>query len=77
MAIKCVELDVKRLLCPMPVIRLQQQIEKLTVGDTVKVIATDKGVKHDIPAWCRVHKHQILSMDEVDKEIVIMVEKTN
>ena len=69
------ELDVKRLLCPMPVIRLQEKIVTLDVGDKIKIIATDKGVKHDIPAWCRVHKHKILSMDEVDKEIVIIVEK--
>ena len=69
------ELDVKRLLCPMPVIRLQEKIATLNVGDKIKIIATDKGVKHDIPAWCRVHKHKILSMDEVDKEIVIIVEK--
>jgi tRNA 2-thiouridine synthesizing protein A len=70
-----ITLDVKRLLCPMPVIRLQEQIEKLKVGDRVTMTATDKGVKHDIPAWCRVHQHKVLSIEETDKEIIIVVEK--
>lgn len=70
-----VELDVKRLLCPMPVIRLQQKIDEVVIGDTIKIIATDKGVKYDIPAWCRVHGHQILSMEDIDKEVVIVVKK--
>jgi tRNA 2-thiouridine synthesizing protein A len=70
-----IKLDVKRLLCPMPVIRLQEQIGKLKIGDKVTITATDKGVKHDIPAWCRVHKHKVLSIEEADKEIVIVVEK--
>jgi tRNA 2-thiouridine synthesizing protein A len=50
-------LDVKRLLCPMPVIRLGEMIEKIDIGDTIQIIATDPGVLHDIPAWCKVHGH--------------------
>jgi hypothetical protein len=34
-------LDVKRLLCPMPVIRLGEMIEKIEIGDTIQIIATD------------------------------------
>jgi hypothetical protein len=37
-------LDVKRLLCPMPVIRLGEMIEKIEIGDTIQIIATDPGV---------------------------------
>jgi tRNA 2-thiouridine synthesizing protein A len=40
-------LDVKRLLCPMPVIRLGEMIEKIEIGDTIQIIATDPGVLHD------------------------------
>jgi tRNA 2-thiouridine synthesizing protein A len=36
-------LDVKRLLCPMPVIRLGEMIEKIEIGDTIQIIATDPG----------------------------------
>jgi TusA-related sulfurtransferase len=33
----------------MPVIRLGEMIEKIEIGDTIQIIATDPGVLHDIP----------------------------
>jgi tRNA 2-thiouridine synthesizing protein A len=36
-----INLDTKRLLCPMPVIRLGEAIEKIEAGDTIQVTATD------------------------------------
>lgn len=54
-------LDARNLLCPMPVIRTQQMVATLARGDTLEVHATDPGVLHDIPAWCRVHRHDVLS----------------
>lgn len=68
------ELDTKGLLCPMPVIKTQNMIHSLTPGDTLHVIATDPGVLHDIPAWCRINGHSVISAEEKDKEIHIIVE---
>lgn len=62
-------LDVRNLLCPMPVIRLQNTVAKLTPGDTVEVQATDPGALHDIPAWCRVHGHELLSTSKLEGEV--------
>ena len=60
-------IDAKRLLCPMPVIRLQDAAKKMPAGTEILIHCTDPGVKHDIPAWCRVHHHELLSSEE-DKE---------
>lgn len=68
------ELDARGLLCPMPVIKTQNAIQQLAVGDQLTVLATDPGVLHDIPAWCRVNGHKILSSQEIDKEIVVIIE---
>ncbi len=68
------QLDVKKLLCPLPVIRVQQAIKNLKQGDTLTVIATDKGVLHDIPAWCRIHGHRVLKTQTLEKEFIIEVE---
>jgi tRNA 2-thiouridine synthesizing protein A len=67
-------LDAIRLMCPMPVIRLSQKINELEVGDTIEITATDPGVKHDIPAWCRVHGHSVLDVEEKDDQIILLVE---
>lgn len=67
------ELDVRRMLCPMPVIRCQDRMEQLQPGDTLAVICTDPGAKHDIPAWCRVNGHEIESIEEQADELIITV----
>ncbi|MDT8386988.1 MAG: sulfurtransferase TusA family protein [Thiogranum sp.] len=67
------QLDARRMLCPMPVIRTQQKVEQLQPGDTVTITCTDPGALHDIPAWCRVNGHEILDMQQLDDEIIIGV----
>ena len=64
-------LDARYLLCPMPVIRTQNRIAELMPGDTLEVHATDPGALHDIPAWCRVHGHVIVSTSHKDGEVTV------
>ena len=68
------ELDARRLLCPMPVIRTQNKVEELQPGDILEVVATDPGVLNDIPAWCRINGHQVLETGEREGEIVIRLQ---
>lgn len=67
-------LDLKKLLCPLPVIRVQQAIKNLKAGDFLHVVATDPGVMHDIPAWCRIHGHRILRAEKLERELIIEIE---
>ena len=67
------ELDARRLLCPMPVIKTQEKAAQLKPGDTLAVICTDPGAIHDIPAWCRVNGHEILDIRHLEEEIRISV----
>jgi len=66
-------LDARGQLCPMPVIRTQQEMKSLLPGDTLEVLCTDPGVKEDIPAWCRVNGHEVVSIVEEHDEIRITV----
>ncbi len=68
------QLDARRLLCPMPVIRVQEAIEKLDAGDILQVSCTDPGALQDVPAWCRVHGHRILSAAQTGDEVHIRIE---
>jgi len=67
------ELDVRRMLCPMPVIKTQNQVLKLATGDTLDVTCTDPGALSDIPAWCRINGHEFIGHREHDNEIIISV----
>lgn len=68
------QLDARRLLCPMPVIRTQNRVEELQPGDTLEIVCTDHGALNDIPAWCRINGHKLLESREEGGEIFILVE---
>ena len=68
-----VQLHARRLLCPMPVIRTQDRIQSLADGDVLVVTCTDPGVMNDIPAWCRVHGHEVLDAVQQDREFIITI----
>ena len=55
-----VTLDCRRLLCPLPVIRVQDRVAIMGVGDELEAVCTDPGALHDIPAWCRINGHAVL-----------------
>ena len=71
------EIDARRLLCPMPVIRLQDQIAAVPVGSLVTITCTDPGVKNDIPAWCKINGHQVEHILDQGEEIIITVRKVS
>lgn len=71
-----IELDTRRLLCPMPVIKLQNIIKTLTSGTQLRVRCTDPGTLHDIPTWCRLYGHHVLACEESASEIQFIVEVT-
>jgi TusA-related sulfurtransferase len=67
-------LNARRLLCPIPVIRTQDKVKQMQAGDQLEIIATDPGVMHDIPAWCRINGHQIISTSLEDGEYIIVLQ---
>ncbi len=67
-------LDARRLLCPLPVIRVQALVEGLAPGERVAVTCTDPGARHDIPAWCRVHGHRLIGIEDGEHEFVLTLE---
>ncbi|BAN68015.1 sulfurtransferase TusA family protein [endosymbiont of unidentified scaly snail isolate Monju] len=66
-------LDCHRLLCPLPVIRVQDRVAQLAPGDELEAVCTDSGALSDIPAWCRLNGHQVLETRENDGEYVVVL----
>jgi TusA-related sulfurtransferase len=66
-------LDARGLICPLPVIRTQQRIDSLDDGALLDVLATDPGTLHDVPAWCRVHGHEVVETHRDGREIRVRV----
>jgi len=68
------QLDARRLLCPMPVIKTQNAIKNLEAGDQLTITCSDPGTLEDIPTWSRINGHTILSVEEVDLDIIFLLE---
>ncbi len=67
-------LDTRGLLCPLPVIRTQDFIKtRKSVGSItglqLLVLASDPGAEHDIPAWCRIHGHRVLRVEQQQRGV--------
>ena len=67
------KLDCQLLLCPMPVIRVQDRVAGLPQGDEVEAVCTDPGAMNDIPAWCRINGHEVVEMREHDDQYIVVV----
>jgi TusA-related sulfurtransferase len=68
-------LDCFGLLCPMPIIKVAEKIKELKVGQVLEVIATDEGIKTDLPAWCKMTGHEFLGVEEKNGEFHATVRK--
>ncbi|MDX1487789.1 MAG: sulfurtransferase TusA family protein [Acidiferrobacterales bacterium] len=68
------ELDARNLLCPLPVIRVQEKVKTLSSGDVLEVSCTDPGTMNDIPAWCRINGHTVLDTRTDGQHITITIE---
>ncbi|WP_127470138.1 sulfurtransferase TusA family protein [Thiomicrorhabdus aquaedulcis] len=66
--------NARGLKCPMPVIKLQQQIRLTRPGEVVCIECTDSGALSDITAWCRVNKRTIVSAESTDFGVRILIE---
>jgi tRNA 2-thiouridine synthesizing protein A len=59
----------------MPVIRLQDCIKLQPEGARVRISCTDPGALNDIPTWCRINGHRVLTIDQQQDEIIFLVLK--
>ena len=59
----------------MPIIETTDKIEELEVGQVLEVIADDKGIVTDMPAWCESTGHEFLGIEQKDGEYRVYVKK--
>lgn len=68
-------LDYKGLPCPMPIVKISQEIPKAAVGDILEVLTTDPGSIADFPAWAKTTGQVILDMKQEPGLIHIFVKR--
>lgn len=69
-------LDCIGLYCPMPIVKTAVKFKELKLGEVLEVVADDKGIKQDMPAWCATTGNECLGIEEEGGEIKVYVKKT-
>lgn len=59
-----VTIDAQGLMCPLPLLRAKQAIDKLEPGQVLEVLGTDPISKDDLPGWCSFSGHAFLGLRE-------------
>lgn len=70
-----VTVDACGLQCPGPILRLKEEIGKLSPLDILTVQATDPGFSRDLQAWSQMTGHRVLSVKEERGVVEAEVEK--
>ena len=74
-----IELDVRGMICPLPVLRARKALASMMPGDHLRVICTDPAAAVDFPAFCQAAGHSLVEttcMDETaaaDKELAFLI----
>jgi len=62
-------------MCPMPVLMTKKQLRKMTSGQTLEVISSDKGAIKDIPAMLRKIGDELLETKEEGDNVIFIIKK--
>jgi TusA-related sulfurtransferase len=57
----------------MPIIKLGAAVRAVPVGDSVRVVADDKGFTPDVRAWCAKTGHELVSLNDTDPAALVAV----
>jgi len=68
-------IDVRGLYCPEPVFRTKIEIEKMTKGDTLKVVSDDPDSEEDISRWVNRNGHELVSLNKTEKDLEFTIKK--
>jgi tRNA 2-thiouridine synthesizing protein A len=69
------ELDCVGLYCPEPVFRTRQEIDKMTVGEVLEVVADDPAAEEDIPRLVKRLEQQLVEMRKENDQFHFVIKK--
>jgi tRNA 2-thiouridine synthesizing protein A len=68
-------IDVRGLYCPEPVFRTKIEMEKMTIGERLKVVADDPQSEEDISRWVNRNGHDLISVNKKESDLEFVIKK--
>ncbi len=70
-----VELDVRQLACPLPILRAKKSLSTLRNGQVLRILATDPESPKDFDVFCRQTRNELLSTTANAGEFVFLIRR--
>jgi TusA-related sulfurtransferase len=68
-------LDASGLNCPLPLLKTKQSLNKMDIGQVLKVIATDAGSWRDIQVFAKNSTHELLNARQNEGQYCYWIRK--
>lgn len=69
------ELDVRGLVCPLPILRTKKSLADMTTGQVLKIAATDPGAIIDFQVFANQTGNELLSLSDTTGEFIFYMKK--
>jgi tRNA 2-thiouridine synthesizing protein A len=71
------EIDVRGLLCPLPVLKARKRLAAMAPGERLRVLATDPAAAIDFPHYCSESGNELVSQSKEGGLLVFVIRKTH
>ena len=69
------EIDLTGLYCPLPVIRAREEVDRIAVGDSLKIMADDPAAEEDLKRWATRSGHEVVGSSKNGDVITVVVRR--
>jgi len=70
-----VELDVRQLACPLPILRAKKSLATMQGGQVLQVLATDAKSPADFTEFCRQTGNELLASEVKGEEFIFLIRR--
>jgi TusA-related sulfurtransferase len=69
-------LDTLGLYCPVPILRTREEIDKMTIGQILEIVADDPAAEEDLKRFAKRVGHEVVSIQNEGNILRIFLKKT-
>jgi tRNA 2-thiouridine synthesizing protein A len=69
------EIDLTGLYCPMPIIRAREEIDKIAVGDMLRVKADDPAAEEDLKRWATRSGQEVVGISRNGDVVTVVIRR--
>ena len=68
-------LDCIGLYCPMPVLNTREEMDKLTIGEILEILADDPAAEEDLKAWAKRTGQKMVGIEKTKEGWRFLIQK--